>query len=98
MRAASDCRLLVLSREAFTRILGSIKHYLKEDYKMVDVMETVVEDDDVIIQEAHWKQYLKIYLQVKMDYRTFYPKYVTYRGDGSGRDHYIISINGGLHE
>ena len=33
-----------------------------------------------------------------MNYRTFYPKYVTYRGDGSGRDHYIISSNGGLHE
>jgi len=50
VRAASDCRLLVLSREAFNRILGSIKHYLKEDYKKLDVMETVVEDDDETIQ------------------------------------------------
>ena len=52
VRAASDCRLLVLSREAFNRILGSIKHYLKEDYRKVHVMETVVEDDDEVIQEA----------------------------------------------
>jgi hypothetical protein len=33
-----------------------------------------------------------------MNYRTSNPKYVTYNGDGSGRDHYIISSNGGLHE
>lgn len=31
-------------------------------------------------------------------YRTYYPKYVTYTGDGSGRDQYITFANGGLHE
>lgn len=31
-------------------------------------------------------------------YRTYYPKYVTYTGDGSGRDSYITLGNGGLHE
>ena len=29
--------------------------------------------------------------------RTFYPKYVTYTGDGSGRDGYVVFTNGGLH-
>lgn len=29
--------------------------------------------------------------------RTYYPKYVTYTGDGAGRDHYITFNNGGLH-
>ena len=29
-------------------------------------------------------------------YRTFYPKYAHYGGDGSGRDTYIIKENGGL--
>jgi hypothetical protein len=28
--------------------------------------------------------------------RTFYPKYVSYSGDGTGRDAYIIMNNGGL--
>ena len=28
--------------------------------------------------------------------RTFYPKYVNYFGNGSGRDHQIIGANGGL--
>ena len=27
--------------------------------------------------------------------RTFYPKYTTYSGDGSGRDGYIVFGNGG---
>lgn len=31
-------------------------------------------------------------------YRTYYPKYVTYTGDGSGRDTYVTMANGGLHE
>ena len=29
--------------------------------------------------------------------RTFYPKYTTYSGDGSGRDGYIVFGNGGMH-
>jgi hypothetical protein len=29
--------------------------------------------------------------------RTYYPKYVTYTGDGAGRDHYITFNNGSLH-
>lgn len=34
VRATSDnLKLLVLSKEAFERILGSIRAYLKEDYK-----------------------------------------------------------------
>jgi CRP-like cAMP-binding protein len=34
VRATSEnLRLLVLSKEAFERILGSIKDYLKEDYR-----------------------------------------------------------------
>lgn len=31
-------------------------------------------------------------------YRTYNPKYVTYTGDGSGRDTYVTLANGGLHE
>ena len=31
-------------------------------------------------------------------YRTYHPKYVTYTGDGSGRDGHIVFGNGGLHE
>ena len=27
--------------------------------------------------------------------RTFYPKYTTYSGDGSGRDGYVVFGNGG---
>jgi hypothetical protein len=30
--------------------------------------------------------------------RTYHPKYVTYTGDGSGRDGYIVFANGGLNE
>lgn len=30
--------------------------------------------------------------------RTYNPKYVTYTGDGSGRDGYVVFANGGLHE
>lgn len=34
VRVTSDkVKLLLLARDAFTRILGSIKKYLKEDYK-----------------------------------------------------------------
>lgn len=34
VRVASDkVKLLLLERDSFTRILGSIKEYLKEDYK-----------------------------------------------------------------
>lgn len=34
VKASSDVlKLLVLSKEAFERILGSIKDYLKEDYR-----------------------------------------------------------------
>jgi len=29
--------------------------------------------------------------------RTYYPKYTTYWGDGSGRDGYAVFENGGLH-
>lgn len=29
--------------------------------------------------------------------RTFHPKYVTYTGDGNGRDGYVVFNNGGLH-
>lgn len=29
--------------------------------------------------------------------RTYHPKYVTYTGDGAGRDHYIVFNNGSLH-
>lgn len=29
--------------------------------------------------------------------RTFYPKFVTYTGDGNGRDSYVVFNNGGLH-
>ena len=28
--------------------------------------------------------------------RTFYPKYASYMGDGSGRDSYVVVNNGGL--
>ena len=36
VRVASDsAQLMTLNRETFTRILGSIKQYLKEDYKNV---------------------------------------------------------------
>ena len=28
--------------------------------------------------------------------RTFYPKYASYMGDGSGRDSYVVVSNGGL--
>ena len=30
--------------------------------------------------------------------RTFYPKYTTYTGDGSGRDGYVVFGNGGQHD
>jgi len=30
--------------------------------------------------------------------RTFDPKFVTYQGDGSGRDSYIVFANGGLND
>jgi hypothetical protein len=30
--------------------------------------------------------------------RTHNPKYITYTGDGNGRDGYIVFANGGLHE
>ena len=33
-----------------------------------------------------------------MTERTYDPKYVTYYGDGNGRDQYIIFGNGGLHK
>lgn len=29
--------------------------------------------------------------------RTYHPKFVTYTGDGSGRDHYVVFNNGSLH-
>ena len=31
-------------------------------------------------------------------YRTYDPKFVTYWGDGNGRDHYVVFNNGGLNE
>ena len=46
VKAATDVKLLVLSRQAFKRILGSIKDYLMEDYQKQDVMEMVVEEDE----------------------------------------------------
>ena len=30
--------------------------------------------------------------------RTYHPKYVTYTGDGSGRDGYVVFTNGGLEQ
>jgi len=30
--------------------------------------------------------------------RTYHPKYLTYTGDGSGRDGHIVFGNGGLHD
>ena len=33
VRASNPTKLLGLKRTAFNRILGSIKHFLKEDYK-----------------------------------------------------------------
>jgi len=30
--------------------------------------------------------------------RTYHPKYVTYTGDGTGRDGYVVFTNGGLEE
>lgn len=35
------------------------------------------------------------YLEASMA-RSFYPKYASYTGDGSGRDSYVILNNGGL--
>lgn len=37
VRAVSNLKLLVLTRETFTRILGSIKDYLKEDYQNLGI-------------------------------------------------------------
>ena len=47
-----------------------------------------------------WSIYLnEIYFKLKrMTERTFDPKYVTYYGDGNGRDQYIVFGNGGLHK
>jgi len=33
IRAKTECKLLMLNRDAFTRILGSIEKNLKKDYK-----------------------------------------------------------------
>jgi hypothetical protein len=41
------------------------------------------------------KAYPKSYLEASMA-RTFYPKYASYNGDGTGRDSYVILNNGGL--
>lgn len=46
VRANTEVKLLVLSRQAFNRILGSIKDYLMEDYQKQDVMEMVVEEEE----------------------------------------------------
>ena len=34
VKAKSDCKLLVLNRDTFFRVLGSFSNYLKKDYKM----------------------------------------------------------------
>lgn len=41
------------------------------------------------------RAYPHSYLEASMA-RTFYPKYVNYTGDGTGRDAYVILNNGGL--
>ena len=41
------------------------------------------------------KGYPKTSVESQMS-RTFYPKYASYTGDGSGRDSYVILNNGGL--
>lgn len=34
VKAKSDCKLLVLNRDTFFRVLGSFTNYLKKDYKI----------------------------------------------------------------
>lgn len=47
IRTSSDSmKLLVLTREAFSRILGSIKDYLKEDYKRENNLDSSFESSD----------------------------------------------------
>lgn len=47
VRAVTDVKLLALSREAFKRILGSIRDYLKEDYQKGDQsLDTSFESSD----------------------------------------------------
>jgi hypothetical protein len=41
------------------------------------------------------RDYPASYIEASMA-RTFYPKYVSYTGDGTGRDAYVILNNGGL--
>jgi len=45
VRTVSDAKLFVLSREAFTRILGNIRDYLNEDYKRSKSMDTSFESE-----------------------------------------------------
>lgn len=42
----SDAKLFVLSRETFSRILGNIRDYLKEDYKRSNSMEKSFESEN----------------------------------------------------
>jgi len=44
---------------------------------------------------SHTSRYPHSALESTMT-RTFYPKYASYMGDGSGRDSYVILNNGGL--
>ena len=41
------------------------------------------------------KSYPHSYLEATMA-RSFYPKYASYTGDGTGRDSYVVINNGGL--
>ena len=43
----------------------------------------------------HTQRYPHSSLESTMS-RTFYPKYASYMGDGSGRDSYVVVNNGGL--
>jgi CRP-like cAMP-binding protein len=45
VRTVTDVKLFVLSRDAFTRILGNIRDYLKEDYKRSNSMDTSFESE-----------------------------------------------------
>lgn len=45
IRAKNSLKLLVLTREAFSRILGSIRDFLNEDYQRKDSFDTSFESN-----------------------------------------------------
>lgn len=45
IRATNSLKLLVLTREAFSRILGSIRDFLNEDYQRKDSFDTSFESN-----------------------------------------------------